>query len=110
MIDFTLTASAIESLLSSMNGARDVERYKAYAAIIALSRELEKFYKRRGVTDFNVDEKIAEMRYYAAHSAGLITDGNSQELHIRWSRGALRSVISSLELTGFKQHMTLPDL
>lgn len=103
MVDFNLAVSAIETLLHSMNGASQVEQYKAYTSIISLSREIENLYKRRGISDCYVDEKLAEMRYYAAHSAGLIVDGKSQDTHIRWSSGALQSMISSLELLGFER-------
>lgn len=101
MVDFHLAVSAIDTLLHSMSGASQVEQYKAYAAIISLSREIEQLYKRRGIADSYVDEKLSEMRFYAAHSAGLITDGKSQDAHIRWSSSALQSMISSLELLGF---------
>lgn len=103
MVDFNLAVSAIETLLHSMNGASPVEQFKAYTSIISLSHEIENLYKRCGITDCYVDEKLAEMRYYAAHSAGLIVDGKSQDTHIRWSSGALQSMISSLELLGFEQ-------
>lgn len=103
MVDFNLAASAIDTLLKSMDGASQVEQYNAYASIITLSHEIEKYYKRCGITDCYVDEKLSELRYYAAHSAGLITNGRSQDLYIRWSSGALKSMISSLELLGFEQ-------
>lgn len=103
MIDFNLAVSAIDALLHSMNGASQVEQYKAYTAIISLSHQIEQMYKRRGICDSYVDDKLSEMRYYAAHSAGLIADGKSQDIHIRWSSGALQSMISSLKLLGFEQ-------
>lgn len=104
MVDFNLAISAIEALLQSMLSASQIERYKAYTAIIFLSREIENLYKRRGISDYYVDEKLSEMRFYAAHSAGLIADGKSRDTHIRWSSGALQSMISSLELLGFDQN------